>query len=193
MKKSSNTIKVSYFFIFVFIYLFFTDCSTSKLSVCYNDKNAGFNGSFEFTQNNLPVNWILYTAQTVPKGDFDIITDTVNYIEGEKSLHFVVRKCVSNGGRYSPGLSKELPAKQGETYNISFWIKNIGSEFIVKAGGVTGFGGKLQIIVQSEEQIESWKKFESIYTIPSGMTALRFEVNLLTPGSFWIDNVIITK
>ncbi len=41
------------------------------------------------------------------------------------------------GGWHSPGLSQEYKAIPGETYMVSFWVKNDGSEFVVRIGGVS--------------------------------------------------------
>jgi hypothetical protein len=48
-------------------------------------------------------------------------------------------------------------------------------------------------IVRSQEAIDTWQRFEYDYTIPAKMNALRFEMNILQPGSFWIDDIRIER
>ena len=78
------------------------------------DETAGMNGSFEYIQSGLPVNWLFYTPKTVPEGDFEIVIDTIEFAEGRQSLKFIVRECSANGGWHSPGFCSEFPAKPGE-------------------------------------------------------------------------------
>jgi hypothetical protein len=157
------------------------------------DKAAGMNGSFEVTKSGLPVNWYFYTPKTVPSGDFDIQIDSKEFKDGKQSLKFAVRKCSDIGGRLSPGFFQQFKARAGETYNVSFWVKNDGAEFVARAGGVEPFEGKMDTIVKSKEDIGAWRQFSIKYTIPKGMKELRFEMNILQPGTFWIDDVKIEK
>jgi hypothetical protein len=140
------------------------------------------NGSFEVTESGLPVNWLLYTPKTVPTGDFDLVIDTTEYKEGSQSLKFVVRECSRAGGRLSPGFAQEYEAAPGDTYRVSFWVKNDGSEFVVRIRGVSAMEGDDVTIVKSQEAIDTWQAFEYDYTIPEKMNALRFEMNILQPG-----------
>ena len=165
----------------------------APMSETFVDKAAGMNGSFEVTKSGLPVNWHFYTRKTVPSGDFDILIDTKEFKDGKQSLKFAVRACSGTGGRLSPGFSQEFEAKPGETYKVSFWVKNDGSEFIVRVGGVSAFKGEYETVVKSKEKIDAWRQFEITYTIPEKMKALRFEMNILKPGSFWIDDIKIEK
>ena len=170
-------------------------CTTGdKMSETVADKSAGVNGSFEYTKSSFPVNWLLYTEKTVESGDFDILIDTDEFKDGKQSLKFVVRKCSDTGGRLSPGFCQEFKANPGETYNISFWAKNHGSEFVSKVSGVSAFQVLHETVVgQSNEKIDDWRLFECEYKIPEKMEALRFELNILHPGTFWIDDVRIKK
>jgi Carbohydrate binding domain len=165
----------------------------APMSETFVDKAAGMNGSFEVTKSGLPVNWLFYTKKTVPSGDFDIVTDTKEYKDGKQSLKFVVRKCSNVGGRLSPGFCQEFQAKPGETYKVSFWVKNSDSEFFVRVGGVSAFNGEYKTVVKSKEKIGAWRQFSIKYTVPKGMKALRFEMNILQPGTFWIDDLKIEK
>jgi hypothetical protein len=158
------------------------------------DNNAGMNLSFEDAKNGLPVNWILYTPKTVPEGDFEILLDTVEFKDGKQSLKFLVHACAPSGGWYSPGFCKEIKAIPGETYKVSFWVRNEGCQFSVTIGGVRSSApGEYETIVNSNETTTSWQLYEYQYTIPKTMTALRIETSILKPGSFWIDHISIEK
>ena len=168
-------------------------CSCSQMSKQIRDKTAGMNGNFEITKSGLPVNWILYTPKTIPTGDYDLIIDTTEYKDGKQSLKFLVRECSPNGGWHSPGFCMQYKAEPGESYQVSFWVKNELSEFVAKIGGVSATKGQYDTIVRSNETITSWQLFEYTYTIQPGMNNIRFEMNLLQPGSFWIDDFKIER
>lgn len=170
-------------------------CSCEKMSETIHDKNADMNGSFEVTKSGLPVNWIIYTPKTIPTGDYDLVIDTTEYKDGKQSLKFLVRECSPTGGRHSPGFCNEYKAIPGELYRVSFWVKNDGCEFFIKVGGVSTFDGKYETIVKSKEKIDTWKHFEYHYKMPleKKFKRIRYEMNILQPGSFWIDDIKIEQ
>ena len=128
----------------VCLFVLFLQCTfmaCMKMSETYTDPEAGLNGGFEIEQNGLPVNWMLYTPNTVSDASFNIILDTENYVEGKQSLLFDVRECSSIGGRMSPGFTNEFSeigqfAGEG-TYLLSFQLKNTGAQVSVEAGAVS--------------------------------------------------------
>ena len=83
----------------------------SAMSQTESDPSAGFNGGFESERSGLPVNWILYTPETVPEADFDLVVDSGDFHSGVRSLKFVVRECSGVGGWRSPGFCNEFPPK----------------------------------------------------------------------------------
>ena len=101
------------------------------LSEQVKDKSAGMNGGFEQTESGLPVNWIVYTPETIPTGDYDLLFDQADFKEGTQSLKFLVREVGSTGGWHSPGITKQYPVTPGASYRISFWIKSQGSDWFV--------------------------------------------------------------
>ena len=165
----------------------------AKMSESIQDKAAGMNGSFEVTESGLPVNWLIYTPKTVPTGDYDLIIDTSAYKDGKQSLKFLVRACSDKGGWHSPGLCQEYTAIPGKTYKVSFWIKNAGCEFAIGIGGVSGFEGAYETVIKSKESIEGWRNYEYQYEMPVNkeFKRIRFYLNILSPGSLWIDDVNI--
>jgi len=170
--------------------------SCMQMSEKETDKSAGLNGGFEVTKNGLPVNWLMYTSNTVRDAEFEIIIDKKVFKEGKQSLKFDVKNCSSIGGWLSPGFTNEFFESgkfEGEgTYKLGFWIKNEGAKFIMKAGGVSPNKGDMKVLIESDEQIEDWKYLEYKIIIPT-KRHLRIELNILEPGSFWIDGVVIEK
>jgi carbohydrate binding protein with CBM4/9 domain len=167
-------------------------CGCNRTSESVLDESAGMNGGFEITRSGLPVNWVVYTPKTLPTGDYDLIIDTAEYKAGKQSLKFVVRQCSADGGWHSPGFSKEYAATPGTRHTVGFWVKNDGAEFLAKIGGVTDTEGRYETIVRSRETIVTWKHYEHDYTMPQGFNKIRFELNILRPGTFWIDEVTIS-
>jgi hypothetical protein len=165
----------------------------SKMSECYYDEKAGMNGSFEIVENGFPVNWIVYSPKTIPTGDYDLIIDTTTFNDGNQSLKFFVRQCSSEGGWHSPGICIEYDVNPDETYMLSLWVKNDSCEFIVKIGSINNSIGEYKTIIKSNEIISDWKLIEYKFSIPSKMNSIRFEMNILQPGTFWIDDIKIDK
>jgi hypothetical protein len=161
-----------------------------------SDKSAGLNGGFEISQDGLPVNWLIYTPATVKDSSFDVVFDREVFKEGRQSLRFDVDRCSSVGGHRSPGLTNEfyeIGKYRGEgRYRLSFWIKNSGTEFAVAAGGVSAKKGSMRTLVRDSAQIREWRRFEYTIEVPEKQW-LRMELNILRPGTFWIDGIEITK
>ena len=193
MKKHWIKVK-SKFTLILSLFLILTACQ--QMSEKETDKSAGLNGGFEISKNDLPVNWIMYSPKTVPNADFEIGLDKNIFKEGKQSLRFDVKKCASTGGWGSPGFTNEffdIGKFEGECiYKLSFWIKNNGSKFRVNAGGVTAMKGDMQVLIESDEQIEDWKYFEYKITVAKE-NHLRIELNVLKSGILWIDDVQIVK
>jgi hypothetical protein len=162
------------------------------MSESVRDESAGMNGGFEVVQSGLPVNWLVYTSRTIPTGRYDLIIDTTEYRTGKQSLKFVVRDCSPEGGWRSPGFSQEYDATPGRSYTVGVWVKNDGAEFLAKIGGVTATQSLYDTIVRSRETLGTWTHFEHAYTVPQGFKRIRFELNVLRPGTVWIDDVTIS-
>ena len=117
-------------------------------------------------------------------------------MEGSQSLRFDVNSCSSSGGRGSPGFTNEFSDigkfKGAGTYKLSFWIKNDGTRFRVKAGNVSPLEGEMITLVESDEQLDEWKFYEYTINVPKERH-LRMELNVLNPGTLWIDDIQIIK
>ena len=164
-----------------------------QMSETINDESAGLNGSFEVVKSGLPVNWSFYSPNTVSDGDFSIEMDTNDYVDGKQSLKFEVVECSSQGGLSSPGMMREFAINPGNLYKLSFWIKNEGCKFKISSGGVSPKTGDVKKLIQTSDHIHEWKLYEYNIDISKEYESLRFEINILQPGTFWIDNIKIDE
>jgi len=193
MKRSEDNYYPLYLITLCLVFIL-TGCT--QMTEKETDESAGVNGGFEISNNSLPVNWGMYSPKTVPDSDFTIELDNTIYKEGKQSLKFEVKKCSNLGGRYSPGFTNqfsEIGGFQGEnTYKLSFWIMNNGTKYILNAGGVSAFGGEMKTLLEDNENIDEWVLYEYDIKVPQEME-LRVELNILEPGTFWIDDIQIVK
>ncbi len=89
-----------------------------------------------------------------------------------------------------------LDAEPGRIYDVTFWLKNQGcsmrleitSEFPESDEPLTPI---TEIIGPDTTGEGEWRQFSYTYTVPSPRRDIRFEVNLLAPGTLWIDDVRI--
>lgn len=193
MKKHWIIIKSNYSLILGLV-LILSGCN--QMSEKETDTSAGLNGGFEISKNGLPVNWLMYTNKTVPEADFTIELDEDVFMEGKQSLKFDVKKCSSTGGWHSPGFTNEfsdIGKFEGEgIYKLSFWIKNHGTTFNVSGGGVSFQKGDMKTLIEGNEEIDDWKLHEYEIDVPKDRW-LRMQLNILQPGTFWIDDIKIEK
>jgi hypothetical protein len=71
-------------------------------------------------------------------------------------------------------------------------VKNDGSRFRAKVGGVSAFKGEYETIVEAGDFIPEWRYYEHLYAMPEEFDRLRLEVNVLSPGTFWVDGITIS-
>jgi hypothetical protein len=166
-----------------------------SFSACKVDKAAGFNGSFEFVKSGYPANWSIY-HHPLNAGDADMSFDTADKVDGRQSLKFVVRKTNGVGGWGSPGLFQTSDAQAGRAYRISFWLKTRGAvvrlRFISEGARTSQMLTPINESIQAEETGgRSWRQFVYDYTVPAEFPTIRVEMNVVAPGTVWIDNVRI--
>jgi hypothetical protein len=164
-----------------------------KMSESIRKPSVGMNGGFEHTKSNLPFNWIVYSPSTIPTGNYELSFDTEDFKEGNQSLKFLVHECSAVGGWRSPGITQEYPAKPGESYLISYWVKNDGCSYTVTAGGVDAKTGHYETIDSSHDRSRSWKFVKHEFKLPRKHKRVRFELSIRSPGSLWIDDVKIEQ
>lgn len=167
--------------------------SCNQMSEQYIDEAAGMNGGFEVAQNGLPVNWLLYTPNTVPDSDFKILLDTTEYKQGKQSLKYEVESCSSIGGWRSPGFTRQFDVEKENVYTLQFWVKNSGTQFTVMAGGVSAMSGDINRLLLTDDDINEWTQFNYSIPISDEFDELRMEINILRPGMFWIDEIKLEK
>ena len=170
--------------------IFVTGCV--QMSEIETDEGAGLNGGFEITRNGLPVNWQMYTPNTVPESKFEIVLDGTEFKEGKQSLRFDVEACQPIGGWKSPGIARQFKDKTEGNYKVSFWYKNKGASFYLDAGGVSPKHGNMKKLIVSDEDVSQWKYMDYEITVEKD-NMLRLEWSVLKPGVFWIDDVRIEK
>lgn len=182
---------VNTLFLFSMLLLLLLGCKPGSMAI--KGDNCKMNGNFEIIKNGLPVNWNYYTSETARDGgDFKIISDSSIFRAGKKSLNFQINSCSSIGGVYSPGFFKEFKVKPGDKYKVSIWVINKGCKFMVDLEtGMKGNPGIIENLVNTQENFPQWKYFECDINIPSANDNLRFEVNILSPGTIWFDDVRI--
>lgn len=157
------------------------------------DDKTGINGGFETFENNLPVNWLVYTEKTIGNGDFDILPDSEDVKEGKKSLRFTVRECSAQGGRFSPGVAREMDAVPGSVYRLSIQIKNEGTLYRISAGGVTGETGEVKLLTETSVTNSAWTLLTFNVPISADYSRLRFEISVLSPGTLRVDDLQVIK
>ncbi len=162
-----------------------------KTTLVEQDPSAGLNGSFEKIKHHLPLNWYIYAANDYQK-NYMLSYDTLFVKEGKQSLKFEIQK-VDQSGQLSrkPGFLGRIDATTGEKYKISFWVKNNGCDF---QADIYNLGKRnIKPIIRTNENFDDWKYFERIHVVPEKFPMLNFEVNIFSPGSFWIDDIRIEK
>lgn len=159
------------------------------------DKAAGYNGGFEVVKKGLPVNWLFTAESNQLYSDFEVISDSLDFREGKRSVRFSVKKCSEEGGWKSPGLANEFYGTgkfmgPGE-YRVSLWVKSKKStaRFTVSSASPGNIYSRLvwEIINATE-----WKQLEYKVKLSEG-NWLRVELEILKPGEFWVDDIQISK
>ncbi len=169
----------------------FIPACQAQMSESISDPKKGLNGSFEHVQNNLPVNWLVYTPKTTGTGNFNFYFDTVDAKDGKQSLCIDVKSCSEKGGRYSPGISQEIPIIPGKEYIVSCWVKNKNATFNIRIHGVNAKQKSDGVSLKSSENINEWRKLEWKVIVPEPMERLRIEITVTKPGTFWVENIVV--
>jgi hypothetical protein len=163
------------------------------LSTMKFDKAAGCNGSFEYSESGLPVNWAVYPP-LVKKEGCELKFDATDEKDGKQSLEFIVRQCSDVGGWHSPGIFQERKILPGRNYKTTFWMKNTGCRFKVDLATIKNpTHGHYTTVLETSKIMNEWTKFEFITQTYPGATSFRFELNILSPGNLWIDDVVIQE
>lgn len=174
---------------------FFALQQWGAMSTVARDEAAGFNGSFEVVADGLPANWRVYDRPLV-QGDAELTYDDGDAVDGAQSLEMVVHRADGAGGWRDAGLFHSVDAEGGQSYRVSFWLKSRGSRVRLRVDSEKGdFRQPHEPIVETFDPqragAETWRRFEVTYTVPRDYRDIRFELNVLTPGTVWVDDVRI--
>ena len=164
----------------------------TPISTREKSESAGFNGSFEIEKSGRPVNWYIYYLP-IKSSDAEISFDTTDAVEGKQSLKFVVHRV---GGRWSAGLFQVTPAESKHTYKVSFWLKNQGCKVSLLLNSEKpkeAPPANRRALGEEETGINTWRQFEYVCTVPETYDNIRFELDILKPGTLWIDDVRIEE
>ena len=163
----------------------------TQMSIREKSESAGFNGSFEIEKSGLPVNWYIYYPP-IKNGDAEISLDSMDAVEGNQSLKFIVHRADSRGGWTTAGLFQVRPAKAKTSYKVSFWLKNQGcttSLLIRSEKPMLSPPANRRVLGEKETGTNTWRQFEYVYTVPETYDNIRFELSIVQPGTLWIDDV----
>ena len=171
--------------------LIFSGCLSQLMGE--KDSSAGFNGSFEKTLHHLPLNWDICAADSYKK-KFDFNFDSINFKDGKQSLKFTVNEVDTTNQIITgkPGLFRIINVNGGEDYKVSCWIKNNGCKYRIY---ISSLGKEINTadLPQPEAISNEWVYCQYIYSVPVTYTNIRFVLNILSPGEFWIDDIKIDK
>ena len=181
--------KFRYQFICVLIIFILSGCFSPIFSE--QDSSAGLNGSFEKIKFSLPLNWYIYAAEDYKK-TYDLVYDTVDAQDGKQSLKFEIRKVDQSTHLFKkPGFFGNIEATAGDKCKVSFWVKNDRCDFKIT---VSSYGEKdPKPVIRTNEYFVNWKYFEYEHTVPEKSSRIKFELNIFSPGNFWIDDIKIEK
>jgi hypothetical protein len=80
------------------------------------------------------------------------------------------------------------------TYKTTFWIKNRGYKFLVRLECTKGYElGHVSKVLETSDTMDNWTKFEFLIPTYKKEIHIRFELNILGPGTLWIDDVRIEE
>ena len=166
-----------------------------RFSIREKSESSGFNGSFEIEKSGLPVNWYIYYSP-IRNGDAELSLDSMDAVEGRQSLKFIAHRGDARCGWTTAGLFQVRPAKAKTSYKVSFWLKNQGCRIRLVIDSETADSREprapIREIIDAEMTgDDTWREFVYTYTVPAHYSNIRFELNVLEPGTLWVDDVRI--
>jgi hypothetical protein len=167
----------------------FTACLRTKL---HHDSKAGENLGFEYFDNNLPVNWIIYDPKDLA---CKVTADTIVFCEGKQSLRFEILKSDDKEVVNYTGFTKEFmtSTKGAGLLELSFSVINEGTKFMIYANSTKAkSSGDRPILIEEKTSFHEWKRYKVMVNVPAEMW-LRFEIKINGVGVFHIDDVKINQ
>lgn len=171
--------------VFCSVLVFVAACAPTAQKV---NEGAGFNGGFEVWENGLPVNWIIYQPEN-KETRCRVVGDSTVRTEGKFSLRFDVSQTNGAPGRFSPGFTNEVDADTGECYEVSFKVKRNRAHWRLQLSAVDAHKGIAGPLATDEESDTGWTYQTVRMVMPPDMKRLRMELNIVSPGQVWIDDL----
>lgn len=174
------------------------------ISLREEDPAAGLNGGFEVVRpvrkvegarQGLPVNWYFH-AKPLLNGDATLSFDREGAAEGTQALQLAVEKTDSVAGRRTVGLFQVVPAEEGRNYRVAFRLRISGARAIVIArseNASAATSGRVGAFEETDAPADSWREVQWVYSVPEGYDNIRFELNVVRPGTLWLDDVRIEE
>jgi lysophospholipase L1-like esterase len=168
------------------------------------------NGSFEATLiNGLPEEWELY-CPALPAGSQEqwgqgglaqFATDTTTFHEGRKSL-----RISSSAPVRCSVLQRNIPARPGDKWRLSFWMKGRSLNMKPQPGALVRVGflnssdrdktarlASLSRNVHGEKPDFDWRKFELNGEVPADANVLQLDLFLhKSKGAVWFDDISLS-
>ena len=157
-----------------------------------SDASAGLNGGFEVARDGMPVNWLLYLPAAREDAQSHMTLDTVVFKEGRQSLKFEVQSITDRRPGFTNEFSDIGRFRGPAQYRVTFWAMNDGTAFVMSSGPVSATTGDMRAVVESDLRLDEWTEFHFTVNVPKDKW-LRLQLLLLSPGSFWIDDVRIER
>lgn len=164
----------------------------TQFSVRERDNTAGLNGSFEVARSGLPVNWYFHKPP-LEQGDAELMLDETDPVDGRRAVKLLVHRTDGAGYR-TAGMFQTIDAEPNRTYRVSFWIRNEGAIARVSIySELPKDESSEPVVVMTEPGAggPGWQRYERLYTVPEAYSNVRFQLDVRTSGTVWIDDVRI--
>jgi len=174
------------------------------ISLREENEAAGFNGGFEVVQpvrgmdaapQGLPANWYFH-AKPLLEGDAFLSLDPAGPPEGGRSLRLDVQEADSVAGARTTGLFQVVPARPLGSYRVGFSLKirDARALIVIRSENASeATQGRVQAFDEEHTGRDTWRRFEYVYSVPEGFENIRFELNVIRPGTVWLDDVGIEE
>ena len=166
-------------------------CACESGELIRSDGAAGLNGSFEITEDGIPVNWAFFPN---PEADstFQIALDSEHAVDGIQSLKVTTKPSEMLAGFRS----RRVQVQPGKDYRLSLSFKNEGCSLKVRrivqdASGKTVL--RRDFIIDTSAPLPQWEAFEEILLV-SGDEANVLLIFLVDgSGRMWFDDVKVEE
>jgi hypothetical protein len=170
-----------------------TSNQTAVVQAAAQSSNLAPNPSFESDPN---VDYFTYASSPLSANAFSWASDAAH--TGSHSLKLVSSQA---GGSLARWLSQtnKIPATPGSSYSASAWFKtsNVSQGVYLTANfwnsSQTWLGSTIGDSSPTISGSQDWTQLNLQTTAPPGTAYIRIEFRLTGPGTFWADDVIVSK